>query len=258
MSESASKVQFSKATSNGVLPGYYLINESGFDRNPPAAAINQGIEIIREFLDMKGNVITQVKVGEEFLVRLRLRSTNKDMVQQVAVVDLLPGGVEPVLELQPAADSSIGVDPAAAPNRQTGAAALPIGLPDKSNWNPEHVDVRDDRIVLYGDVCAESVDVCLSNPCHQCRNLSGAAGICRRHVQPKDHRTRTGGQAGNRKTVTAGTAEALGARAGSHLLVVVRNGSVTLLPKPKDYAKAIRGLPKAYPGEYVARERGSW
>jgi uncharacterized protein YfaS (alpha-2-macroglobulin family) len=152
VSESASKVQFSKTTSNGVLPGYYLINESGFDRNPPAAAINQGIEIIREFLDMKGNVITQVKVGEEFLVRLRLRSTNKDMVQQVAVVDLLPGGVEPVLELQPAANSSIGVDPAAAPNRQTGAAALPIGLPDKSNWNPEHVDVREDRIVLYGDV----------------------------------------------------------------------------------------------------------
>jgi uncharacterized protein YfaS (alpha-2-macroglobulin family) len=44
------------------------------------------------------------------------------------------------------------VDPAAAPNRQAGAAALPIGLPDKSNWNPQHVDVRDDRIVLYGDV----------------------------------------------------------------------------------------------------------
>jgi hypothetical protein len=152
VSESASKVQFSKATSNGELPGYYLINESGFDRNPPSAAINQGIEIIHEFLDMKGNVITQVKVGEEFLVRLRLRSTNKDMVQQVAVVDLLPGGVEPVLELQPAADSSIGVDPAAAPNRQAGAAVLPIGLPDKSNWNPQHVDVRDDRIVLYGDV----------------------------------------------------------------------------------------------------------
>ena len=152
VSESASRVQFSKATSNGALPGYYLINESGFDRNPPSAAINQGIEIIREFLDMKGNVITQVKVGEEFLVRLRLRSTNKDLVQQVAVVDLLPGGVEPVLELQPAADSSTGVEPAAAPKRQAGAAALPIGLPDKSNWNPEHVDVREDRIVLYGDV----------------------------------------------------------------------------------------------------------
>jgi uncharacterized protein YfaS (alpha-2-macroglobulin family) len=152
VSESAAKVQFSKTTSNGVLPAYYLINESGFDRNPPTAAINQGIEIIHEFLDMKGNVITQVKVGEEFLIRLRLRSTIRDLLPQVAVVDLLPGGVEPVLELQPTADSSTGVDPAAAPNRQAGAGALPIGLPDKSNWYPQNIDVREDRIVLYGDI----------------------------------------------------------------------------------------------------------
>jgi alpha-2-macroglobulin len=150
--ESASKIQFSKTTSNGVLPGYYLINESGFDRTPPAKEVNQGIEIIHEFLDMKGNVITQAKVGEEFLVRLRLRSTSKDLVQQVAVVDLLPGGVEAVLELQPTADSSTGVDPAAAPNRAAGAAALPIGLQAKSNWSPQHVDVRQDRIILYGDI----------------------------------------------------------------------------------------------------------
>jgi uncharacterized protein YfaS (alpha-2-macroglobulin family) len=29
---------------------------------------------------------------------------------------------------------------------------LPIGLPDKSTWTAQHVDVRDDRIVLYGDI----------------------------------------------------------------------------------------------------------
>jgi uncharacterized protein YfaS (alpha-2-macroglobulin family) len=29
---------------------------------------------------------------------------------------------------------------------------LAIGLPDKSNWVPQHVDVRDDRLVLYGDI----------------------------------------------------------------------------------------------------------
>jgi AbrB family looped-hinge helix DNA binding protein len=52
--------------------------------------------------------------------------------------------------------------------------------------------------------------------------------------------------------------EALGAKAGTHLLVVVRNGSVTLLPKPKDYAKAIRGLAKSYPKGYLKKERESW
>jgi uncharacterized protein YfaS (alpha-2-macroglobulin family) len=60
--------------------------------------------------------------------------------------------VEAVLELQPPADSSSGVDPSAAPGRRAGFAALPIGLPDKSTWTPYHVDVRDDRLVLYGDI----------------------------------------------------------------------------------------------------------
>jgi alpha-2-macroglobulin len=47
------KVQF---TREGSLPAYYSINESGFDRNPPTSEISQGLEVIHEFLDAKGNV----------------------------------------------------------------------------------------------------------------------------------------------------------------------------------------------------------
>ena len=145
----AAKVQFRK---EGALAAYYALNESGFDRNLPGAAVNQGIEVFHEFLDLRGNPVTRVRVGEEFLVRVRLRSTNRDSVPQVAVVDLLPGGTEAVLELRPPADSAApGEDPAVA--RQRGqTAGLPIGLPDKSNWTPQHVDVRDDRLVFYGDI----------------------------------------------------------------------------------------------------------
>jgi hypothetical protein len=63
-------VQFTK---EGSLPAYYSISESGFDRNPPTAEISQGLEVIHEFLDAKGSVVTKVKVGDEFWVRLRLR-----------------------------------------------------------------------------------------------------------------------------------------------------------------------------------------
>ena len=28
---------------------------------------------------------------------------------------------------------------------------MPVGLPDKSDWMPSHVDVREDRFILYGD-----------------------------------------------------------------------------------------------------------
>ena len=53
--------------------------------------------------------------------------------------------------------------------------------------------------------------------------------------------------------------EALGAKPGSRLLIVVRNNTVTLLAKPKDYAMAIRGLTKKlYPEGYLKTERDSW
>jgi AbrB family looped-hinge helix DNA binding protein len=53
--------------------------------------------------------------------------------------------------------------------------------------------------------------------------------------------------------------EALGAKPGSRIVVVVRNGSVTLMPKPRDYANAIRGMAKKpYPKNHLNKERNSW
>ena len=121
-----SSVQF---TREGSLPAYYSVDESGFDRNPPASEINRGLEVIHEFLDGKGNVTAKVKVGEEFWVRLRLRSTDRGRVSQIAVVDLLPGGVEPTLD------------------RQAGPG---------TNWTPDYVDRREDRVVLYGNVTKDA------------------------------------------------------------------------------------------------------
>lgn len=146
----AAKARF---TREGGLAGFYTLDEQGFDRNLPSAAVNQGIEVVHEFLDLNGNPVTKVKVGEDFLVRLRLRSTRRDWLPQIAVVDLLPGGAEAGLELRPAADTSTpDADPAAGRKAGPRFAGLPIGLPDKSNWEPQHIDVRDDRLVLYGDI----------------------------------------------------------------------------------------------------------
>jgi uncharacterized protein YfaS (alpha-2-macroglobulin family) len=154
LSANAAQVQFKK---EGALAAYYSVNESGFDRNPPAAEINQGIEVIHEFLDLRGSPISKVTVGEEFLVRIRLRTTKRERVTQIAVVDLLPGGTEPVVELRPAADSSTpGTDPAAGQRPLVRYSALSIGLPDRSTWTPQYADVREDRVVLYGDVSRDA------------------------------------------------------------------------------------------------------
>src|SRR5262249_52685182 len=142
--ENAAKVEFSR---RGPAPAYYVVNESGFDRQPPPAEISQGVEIIREFLDAGGNPVTRVKVGEEFLVRLRVRATNRELQPQIAVVDVLPGGVEPVIEIRPPADSATpGADPAMRRSRGE-SSALPIGVAGKSDWRPSHVDVREDRLI---------------------------------------------------------------------------------------------------------------
>lgn len=63
----------------------------------------------------------------------------------------------------------------------------------------------------------------------------------------------------NQIVVPRDAREALGVEAGSQILVVVRNGSVSLLPKPADYAKAIRGMAdRPWPKDHLAKERRSW
>jgi AbrB family looped-hinge helix DNA binding protein len=53
--------------------------------------------------------------------------------------------------------------------------------------------------------------------------------------------------------------EALGIRSGDRILIVVRNATMILLPKPDNYAAAIRGIGRAtYPRGYVRKERESW
>jgi uncharacterized protein YfaS (alpha-2-macroglobulin family) len=152
--EGSAKVRFGK---DGSLSAYYSVDESGYDRNPPAAELSKGIEVIHEFLDSKGNAVAQIAVGQEFLVRLRLRATKLDRVEQVAVVDLLPGGMEPVIELQPPADTAnAAADPAAVAGCQSGVSSLPIGVPGQSTWVPQHIDVRDDRVVFFGDVTRDA------------------------------------------------------------------------------------------------------
>ena len=52
---------------------------------------------------------------------------------------------------------------------------------------------------------------------------------------------------------------ALGVKPGAKLLVTVRGNIVYLLPKPKNFAKAIRGLGKGlYGPDYLKKERESW
>ena len=120
---------------------YYSWAEQGFERNAPATPVNQGLEIFHEVLDAKGKSITKAKLGEEVTVRVRVRSMDRAQLNDVALVDLLPGGLEPVLQ-------AVGDD-------EESDADAPIWkkrLGGNGSWKVQYADIREDRVVFYGAV----------------------------------------------------------------------------------------------------------
>jgi uncharacterized protein YfaS (alpha-2-macroglobulin family) len=70
----------------------------GFDRTPlPEAA--DGIELQRRYLDARGQVVSSARLGEVLTVELVAR-TETGEIRDIVLVDLLPGGFEPILEQQ--------------------------------------------------------------------------------------------------------------------------------------------------------------
>lgn len=125
------KLRFSHETDRTT---YYAVTEAGFDQAPPTTALKAGLEVIREYLDAQGKPVTQVKVGDEVTVRLSFRALDREFIPNVALIDLLPGGFEPVLPLES------------------------NGATQKGRWNVHYADVREERVVLYGHVTRSTAE----------------------------------------------------------------------------------------------------
>lgn len=133
------------------LPLFYAVTESGFDVKAPNTALKQGMEIFREYTDDKGAAIKSVTMGDEVTVHIKIRSTDGN-VDDVAIVDLLPGGFEPVLqaavnETDPVISQAYGAEDEAP---QTSNWISPLGI--GGEWQPSYTDIREDRVIFYGAV----------------------------------------------------------------------------------------------------------
>ncbi|HEY0505124.1 MAG TPA: alpha-2-macroglobulin [Lysobacter sp.] len=143
-------------------PAWYLLNQSGFDRAPPRAVQDQGLEVLRDYLGDDGKPVTTLKLGQEITVRVRVRALGASVRGDVAIIDLLPGGFEPVLQypaagVHAAAASDEGEDEYEADGNasESDTPAVPLLALPGSSFLPQHVEQREDRIVLYGSAVTQ-------------------------------------------------------------------------------------------------------
>lgn len=117
-SANAGALRFGARNTARGIGAFYQMVEAGYDRALPKTEVRDGLEIHRDFPN-------EAILGEPVTVRLRVRSIGRGEVQNVAIVDLLPGAFEiAVGSLQPGA----------------GAAGC------------DYVDVREDRVVFFTTV----------------------------------------------------------------------------------------------------------
>lgn len=174
--------------SHGDFGSYWSLAQSGFDTEPAKKAVANKLEIVRELLGDDDKPIARIKLGDEASVRVRVRALD-GFVSNLAVVDLLPAGFEVVMQAGQVAPSAGEGEGEAAAGDEGGSGegeqgdegnqggepggdgepegesadseegetvgghrapgALGIALPG-SDFALDYVDVREDRVVLYG------------------------------------------------------------------------------------------------------------
>lgn len=130
-SPQAAKLKLSTETN---APIFYAMTETGFDTSPPKTELKAGMEVLREYLTPEGKPVTSARLGEELTVVLKFRAMDRAAINNAVLVDLLPGGFEPVINT--VVDAKEG-----APQSR---------ILSGGNWRAENSDVREDRIVFYG------------------------------------------------------------------------------------------------------------
>jgi uncharacterized protein YfaS (alpha-2-macroglobulin family) len=119
----------------GYKPGaaFYSVLTRGVPTDDAFKPASAGLEIQREFLNRDGQTLNlgDVKQGDLVVIRTKVRSTSGP-VANVAIVNLLPSGLE-----------------VENPRLQT-TEQLP--WVNDANFQPEYMDLRDDRILLFADL----------------------------------------------------------------------------------------------------------
>jgi uncharacterized protein YfaS (alpha-2-macroglobulin family) len=112
---------------------------TGVPDHAPAAADN-GLQVRRRYLDRHGNPLTKGSVDSGDLVQVELTVSSPGPLEHLVIEDLLPAGLDienPRLQTTAAAEGRDHASPT-----------------DAGPFNNPRLDVRDDRLVLFGGMTA--------------------------------------------------------------------------------------------------------
>src|SRR5690554_3352979 len=115
-------------------PLYLVVSSEGVRTEPNVTFGGEGLSVEREYLNQNGDAIDgKVELGELIFVRIRLKSTTGRSLQNIALVDRLPAG----LEIE---------------NPELRGEVQPSWVAERNVWRTDNINVRDDRLEAFGSI----------------------------------------------------------------------------------------------------------
>ncbi len=143
-----------KFSNTASVPAWYVVAQSGYDIEPPKKAISNGLEVTRDYTDEAGKAITKTTLGQKINVHVKIRSNSQEGLNNIAIVDLLPGGFEVVQQTPPPPEATGDEDESSSDENETASWVSPLAA-NGSTWQPDYSDIRDDRVIIYGSATNE-------------------------------------------------------------------------------------------------------
>lgn len=115
---------------------FVTLSFHGFKKKMTYEPVEQGFDVVREYLKADGSPVDDIQVGDLLKVRLRIRSTKLPKISNVALEDRIPAGFE--IE-----------NPRLRPTTQTPSSQK---TGRNKEIDPDYLDIRDDRLVIFTPV----------------------------------------------------------------------------------------------------------
>ncbi len=131
--EVVKQITFSNQTNQ---PAWFAVSQTGYAREAGLKALVQGLEVERDYLDKQGKPVNEIKLGDEIDVVVKVRAT-QNPVNDVVITDFIPAGFEVLWKNQ---------------NDSNDEDEVEIQPFDKLIWMPDYTDIREDRVLNYGNV----------------------------------------------------------------------------------------------------------